>query len=66
MKRKLEEERFRDVLFDEIDAFGDFEQPITEETRFSPDMLEAPLEGKTKRKLVQTDFAEENIRGSVA
>jgi hypothetical protein len=28
-------------------------------------MLEAPLEGKTKRKLVQTDFAEENIRGSI-
>ncbi|KAH8749048.1 hypothetical protein BGZ57DRAFT_915374 [Hyaloscypha finlandica] len=64
-KRKLEEERFRGV-FDEIDAFGDFGQPIAEETRFSPDMLEAPQEGKTKRKLGHTGFAEENIRGSIA
>ena len=64
-KRKLEEERVRGV-FDVIDEFGDFGQPIAEETRFSPDMLEAPQEGKTKRKLVHTGFAEENIRGSIA
>jgi hypothetical protein len=66
IKRRLEVERFRDafaafdgdsIFFEPFDM--DFERPIAEETRFSPDMLEAPQEGKTKRKLVQTDFAEE-------
>jgi hypothetical protein len=68
IKRKLEEERFNDMFSqagEDSFLFDSFERPIAEKTRVSPDMLEAPLEGKTKRKLVQTDFAEENIRGSM-
>jgi hypothetical protein len=68
IKRKLEEERFNDMFSqagEDSFLFDSFERSIAEKTRVSPDMLEAPLEGKTKRKLVQTDFAEENIRGSI-
>jgi hypothetical protein len=65
IKRKLEEERVN-YAFGPFGPFGSFEGP--EEIHFNSDtsMLEAPQEGKTKRKLVQTDFAEENIRGSIA
>jgi hypothetical protein len=73
IKRRLEVERFCDAfaavdedsnLFEPFDM--DFEPLIAEKTRVSSDMLEAPQEGKTKRKLVQTGFTEENIRGSIA
>ena len=70
MKRELEkntlfsmfEEDDRDTIFEfATDMLGmGFERPIAEKTRVNPDMLEAPQKGTTKRKLVQTDFAEEN------
>jgi hypothetical protein len=42
------------------------ESQIAEKTPVGPDMLNASQKGETKRKLVQTDFAEENTRGSIA
>jgi hypothetical protein len=42
------------------------ESQIAEKTPVDPDMLNASQKGETKRKLVQTDFAEENTRGSIA
>jgi hypothetical protein len=82
MKRKLEEgsllgtfaEGDMDLFSDfgpagELDADGfvlDIERPIAEKTRANLDMLEAPQKGNTKRKLAQTDFTEENTRGSNA
>jgi hypothetical protein len=70
MKRKLERGAFD--MFGEDDGFDtlgfdlDIERPIAEKMQADPDMLEESQQGKTKRKLVQTDFADENTRGSIA
>ncbi|KAN0122829.1 hypothetical protein V8E51_001155 [Hyaloscypha variabilis] len=64
MKRRLEQDCFFDF---NTDAFlTEIEEPIAEKTRVSPDMLDVPQQGKTKRKLIQTDFAEETTRASSA
>ncbi|PMD39520.1 hypothetical protein L207DRAFT_566493 [Hyaloscypha variabilis F] len=52
------------VDYDDFDLA--IEEPIAEKIRVSPDMLEVPQQGKTKRKLIEMDFAEENTRGSIA
>jgi len=73
MKRKSEEayldlisEDIRDPFFEEFGFDLGIEQPIAEKTRVSPGILEVSQKGKTKRKLTQTDFAEETTRGSSA
>lgn len=69
MKRKLTEENDRLMLrgedyHTEFDLGGklfdlDDELPTVEKVHVNPDMLDAPQMGKTKRKMAQTDFAEE-------
>jgi len=76
MKRELEGRDFLGTFVrDDMDAIDEFEaqafrmyveSQIAEETRVGPDMLNASQNRETKRKLVQTDFAEENIRESIA
>ena len=67
MKRRLEEETSLG-LFGEVDGDTSFEfDPTAFGLRDdAEDMLEVPQKGKTKRKLVQTDFAEYKTRGSIA
>jgi hypothetical protein len=66
LKRKLEEGSNIDIfgVFDD-DLFF-IEQEMAEERRIGIDTLESFQEVKTKRKLDQTDFAEENTRGPIA